>query len=124
MTRLGLPIRGGIDISDRAQVPNVDTAERKPYSRREIIVIIVIIILGALILGNFNSTTTTLQSVSSGPLTISSVVTCNGFGEPIYYSTMDPDLNYTTYQYGHCYFGFWFSNGQQFNGSNTDYPSL
>jgi hypothetical protein len=105
-------------------VANVDTAERKPYTRREIIIIIVIIILAALIIGNFNSTTGTIQSVSSGPLSISLNVVCNGFGEPTYYSSLDQDLNYTTYQYGHCYFGFWFSNGEQVNSSNPNIPSL
>jgi hypothetical protein len=101
----------------------METADRKPYTRREIIIIIIIIIVAALILGNFNSTTTTISSVSSGPLSISLNAACNGFGEPTYYSSIDQDSNYTTYQYGHCYFGFWFSNGQQAS-SSPDVPTL
>lgn len=91
----------------------METAEHKSYTRKEVIVIIIIIIIGALIISNFNSTTTTIQSVSSGPLSISYNVICNGFGEPTYYNSIDQDANYTTYQYGHCYFGFWFPNGQE-----------
>lgn len=102
----------------------MDAQERKPYSRREIVIIIIIVIVGAVLIGNFNSTTTTISSVSSGPLSISLNVVCNGFGEPTYYSTLNQDTNYTTYQYGHCYFGFWFSNGENASGSPPNIPTI
>lgn len=90
----------------------METTERKPYTKREVVVIIVIVIVAALLLGELNSTTSTVSSVSSGPLSISEYALCNGFGEPVYFSSMDQDLNFTSYQYGHCLFGFWISNGQ------------
>jgi len=102
----------------------VNTAEHKPYTRREIIIIVTVIVVAALIIGNFNSTTTVISSVSSGVVSISLNVVCNGFGEPTYYNTMDVDINYTTYEYGHCYFGFWVSNGQQAPSSIPNIPSL
>lgn len=102
----------------------MDTEQRRPYSRREIVIIVLIIIVGALVIGNFNSTTTTISSVSSGPLSISLNVVCNGFGEPTYYSTIDQDQNYTTYQYGRCYFGFWFSNGEDVSTSPSNVPTI
>jgi hypothetical protein len=98
--------------------------ERRPYSRREVVIIVIIIIVGAFILGNFNSTTTTLSSVSSGPLSISFNVVCSGYGEPLFYNSLDQSLNYSTYQYGRCYFGFFFSNGQQVNSSLPGVPTL
>lgn len=102
----------------------MQTAERKPYTRRDVAIIIAVIVVAALIIGNFNSTTEAIQTVSSGPLSISLDVVCTGFGEPTYYSSMDQNLNYSTYQYGHCYFGFWFSNGQPVNDSNSNYPTI
>ena len=95
----------------------METTPSKPYSRREIVIIILIIIVAALAIGNFNSTVTTVQSTSSGLLTISLNAICNGFGEPTYWGSLDPDLSFTTYRYGHCLFGFWVSNGQQVGGS-------
>lgn len=89
----------------------LQNGERKPYTRREVIVILIIVVAGTLIVGTFNSTTESIQTVSSGPLSISLNVNCSGFGEPTYYSTLDPEINYTTYAYGHCFFGFWLSNG-------------
>jgi len=89
----------------------VEDRKHKPYSRREVGIIVVVMVAGALLVGAFNSTTESIQTVSSGPLSISLNVVCTGFGEPTYYSTMDPEVNYTTYQYGRCLFGFWVSNG-------------
>jgi hypothetical protein len=106
------------------QNETVQTDERKPYTRREIVMIIVVIVVAALIIGNFNSTTEAIQTVSSGPLSISLNVVCTGFGEPTYYSSMDQNLNYTTYQYGRCLFGFWVSNGQPVNNSNSNFPTI
>jgi hypothetical protein len=113
-----------MDISVALGVTNVETTERKPYSRREIVIIVIIIIVAALVIGNFNTTTTIISSVSSGPLSISLNVVCNGFGEPTYYNSLDQDLNHTTYQYGHCYFGFWFSNGHAAENATDGVPTL
>jgi hypothetical protein len=102
----------------------VETTPRKPYSRREVIVIIFIIVVAAFVIGALNTTTATVSSVSAGPLSISEYAVCNGFGEPTYYSSMDQDINFTSYQYGHCYFGFWFSNGQPLNTTDIVRPVL
>ena len=88
-----------------------DPSQHKPYTRREIVIIIIIIIAGAFVIGNFNSSTTAVQSETDGPLTISENATCSGFGVPTYSNSLDPYNNVTTYQYGFCLFGFWVSNG-------------
>jgi hypothetical protein len=97
----------------------METQDHKPYSRREIVVIIIIVIAAALVLGALNTTTATVQSVSAGPLSISEYAVCTGFGEPLYYNSMDSDLNFSSYQYGHCFFGFWFANGNPLNTTNV-----
>lgn len=102
----------------------METTERKPYSRNEIIVIILVVVVAAFVIGNFNSTTESVSTVSSGPLSISLNAVCTGFGEPTYYSTMDPEVNYTTYQYGRCLFGFWVSNGTPVAPSVSDISGL
>ena len=73
--------------------------------------IIIIVVVGAFVLGNFNSSTTAVQSTSLGQLTVSENAYCSGFGEPTYSNSLDPYNNVTTYQYGFCLFGFWVSNG-------------
>jgi hypothetical protein len=88
-----------------------DPSEHKPYTRREIVTIIVIIVAAAFAIGNFNTSTTAVQSASVGPLTISENATCAGFGAPTYWNSLDPYNNVTTYQYGFCLFGIWVSNG-------------
>ena len=89
----------------------MDPIEHKPYSRREIAIILLIIVVAAFAIGNFNSSTTAVQSASVGPLTISENASCSGFGEPTYWNSLDPYDNVTTYQYGYCLFGIWISNG-------------
>lgn len=79
--------------------------------------IIVIIVAAAAVIGNFTSSTTAVESASSGPLTISLNATCTGFGAPVYWSSLDPDNNFTTYKYGFCLFGFWVSNGHAVGGT-------
>lgn len=91
---------------------DVDHMGHQSYSRRDIAIILVIIVVGAFVIGNFNSSNQEVSGVSSGPLSFSTNVICNGFGEPTYYSSTDQDNNITTYQWGSCYFGFWVSNGQ------------
>lgn len=88
-----------------------EAEEHKAYSRREIAVIIAIIVVAAIVIGNFNTSTSAVESASAGPLTISLNVTCTGFGEPTYWQSLDPYDNVTTYQYGFCLFGFWIPNG-------------
>lgn len=88
-----------------------DPSQHKPYTRREIVIIIVIIIVAAFVIGNFNTSTTAVESASDGPLTISENATCTGFGAPTYWNSLDPYNNVTTYQYGFCLFGIWVSNG-------------
>ena len=114
----------GTDISTPEMHGNVDSGERRPYSRREVVIILTLVVAGALIVGNFNTTTQSVRTVSSGPLSISLEVVCAGFGEPTYYSTMDPEVNYTTYQYGHCLFGFWVSNGRPISPASVSAPNL
>ena len=89
----------------------VDPIQHQSYSSRDIVIILLIVFVGALVVGNFNSTTQVVSGASSGPLSFSTNVVCSGFGEPTYYSSTDQDNNVTTYQYGGCYFGFWVSNG-------------
>lgn len=91
-----------------------EPAEHKPFSRKEIAVILVVVVVGAVVIGNFTTSTTAVESASEGPLTISENATCSGFGEPIYSNSLDPYNNFTTYQYGFCLFGFWVSNGHPF----------
>jgi hypothetical protein len=88
-----------------------DPNERKPYTRKEIAIIVVIIVVAAFVIGNFNSSTTAVQSATDGPLTVSENATCYGFGAPTYSNSLDPYNNVTTYQYGFCLFGIWVSNG-------------
>lgn len=102
----------------------VETAPRKPYTRREIIVIVIILVVAAFGLGALNSTTATVSSVSAGPLSISEYAVCQGFGEPTYYSSMDQDINFTSYQYGRCLFGFWFSNGHTLSTTDLLIPVM
>lgn len=96
----------------------------RTYTRKEIVIIILIIIAAATVIGNFTTTTTTVQSESSGPLTISFNATCSGFGEPTYWSSIDQDNNFTTYQYGRCLFGFWVSNGQPIGSTESSGAAL
>ena len=91
---------------------DVDRTQHQSYTRRDIVIMLIIIVVGAFVIGNFNSSTQMVNGASSGVLSFSTNVVCNGFGEPTYYSSTDQDNNVTTYQYGHCYFGFWVSNGQ------------
>ncbi len=93
----------------------METRKELSYTRRDIIITVIIILVATLILGDLNTNTQSISTTSDGPLSISTNVTCTGFGEPTYYNTMDPELNYTTYQYGTCFFGFWVSNGQPVN---------
>ena len=88
-----------------------ETSKHAEYSRRDVVIIVAIVVLGAIVIGNFTTSTTAVQSVSSGPLTISMNATCTGFGPPTYWNSLDPDDNFTTYRYGFCLFGFWVSNG-------------
>jgi hypothetical protein len=103
-----------------------ETLEHRPYSRREIVLISITIVVLAVILGSLNTTTTTIVSASSGPLSISEYVVCRGFGEPRYFNSLDLDLNFTTYRYGHCFFGFWFSSGlpEQYTTPSESYTRL
>ena len=96
-----------------ARMHGVETSpeEHRPYTRREIAVILAIIVVAAFVLGNFNSSTVAVQSASEGPLTVSENATCSGFGAPVYWNSLDPYNNVTTYQYGFCLFGIWVSNG-------------
>ena len=98
--------------------------ERRSYSRRDILIIVLIILAVATVIGNFTMTTTAVSSVSSGPLTISENATCSGFGEPVYSSSMDSDVNFTSYQYGRCLFGFWVSNGSPVGSDSSGAPAL
>jgi hypothetical protein len=91
---------------------DVEHMQEHSYTRREIVIIIIIIVVAAFVIGNFNQTNQVVSGASSGQLSFTTNVICNGFGEPTYYSSTDQDNNVTTYQYGSCFFGFWVSNGQ------------
>jgi len=93
-----------------------EVGEHRPYSRREVAIILIIVVAAALAIGNFTTSTTAVQSSSEGPLTISLNATCNGFGPPTYWGSLNPDDNFTTYKYGFCLFGFWVSNGTPVGG--------
>jgi len=102
-----------LKTDSEARLHGVETSpeEHKQYTRREIAIILAIIVVAAFVLGNFNSSTVAVQSASEGPLTISENATCSGFGPPVYWNSLDPYNNVTTYQYGFCLFGIWVSNG-------------
>ena len=82
------------------------------------------VVVLSVVLGSLNTTTTTIASASSGPLSISEYVVCTGFGEPRYFNSLDLDLNFTTYRYGHCFFGFWFSSGLPEQYTTESYARL
>lgn len=81
--------------------------------------ILLIVVVVSIALGALNTTTATVTTYSSGPLSISEYAVCQGFGEPTYYSSMDQDVNFTSYAFGHCFFGFWFSNGRALNTTDA-----
>ena len=87
-------------------------------------IIVLVVAIVATIIGNFTSTTTAVSTVSSGPLSITENASCSGFAEPVYYSSMDSDVNYTTYAYGHCLFGFWVSDGVPVGSKSNSAPVL